>query len=436
MARNAGLSYLPHVLLPILLVLVLPFLLPESTKSITQYVQPYLSPQAAATARSDTPIFVVSANAWGHVEKIAVIAENLVKLGYPVTFITGVQFQKEVESIGATFLPVDGSERMMSDEDFATFLSLPSGLEAESFAIRKVFIDAIPDHHNTAQRAFESFKNAHGDKKPIIVLGDASWVGVTPAMLGAPGIKPDAFIGVGLGPLSMSSNDTMPFRSGQPPDTSSRSHEIHQRALRDRDSQPFYREVDDAWRSMLQSMGVTQNIPTMWDSFGIIHTTLLQSGLPDFEYPRSDLRPGVRFIGALPSVGFAEQQLPPWWGDITKAKKEGKKIIAVSQGSIDNNPEDLIYPTIRSLSQKDDVLVVATLVGSDPDPDRAFPSNTRVAKFIPFEKLMPFTEVIVCRGGYGTVQQALSNGVPLVISGVAQDKAQNGGLVAWNSTLR
>jgi UDP:flavonoid glycosyltransferase YjiC (YdhE family) len=40
--------------------------------------------------------------------------------------------------------------------------------------------------------------------------------------------------------------------------------------------------------------------------------------------------------------------------------------------------------------------------------------------------------VLVALGGYGVVTQALSFGVPMVLAGTSEDKAENAARVAWN----
>ncbi|OCL02246.1 glycosyltransferase family 1 protein [Glonium stellatum] len=342
------------------------------------------------------------------------------------------KFKDAIESIGAKFVPLDGSERMMSEEDMATFMSMPAGLDTEAFAIKNVFLKAIPDHHRTMQRVFRGFREKYGTEQPLIFLYDSSFLGVAPVLLGAPGIRPDHAIGIGLSPFTFASDDTMPFRSGFQPDVSSKSREIHQRALNDQKEEPFFKDIHTVFLEVLKSMGVQPPVPSMWDAFGLLPDRLLQLGIPEFEYPRSDLRPNVKFIGALPSVGLSEPALPPWWDDVLAAKKNNKVVVAVSSGSVDNNPEDLIIPTLKALKDREDILVIATLVASENlGSDLDIPSNARIAKFVPFDILLPHVSILVSNGGYGTVQQALRIGVPMVLAGVGQDKAQTSAIADW-----
>ena len=335
--------------------------------------------------------------AFGHMEKISVIAESLHKLGYPVTLITGLEFADTVKELGVEFEPLDGSgAAMMSDEDMAEFLGL-QGLDQELFAIKKFFIQAIPDHHRSVQRVFSKFKEKHGDEKALIFIYDCSFQGVTPVLLGTPGIRPDAAIGIGISPITQPSNDTMPFRSGQKPDTSPQSRRIHHEAYLEQAKEPFFAGIDGAFKSMLLSMGATASpIPRLMDAFGLLPEILLQYGIPEFEYSRSDLRPHVKYIGASPAVGIAARDLPSWWDDVLGAERAGRRIVAVTSSSVDFNVEHLVIPALEALKDMVDVLVVATLVTSDVDTmDYEIPANARVAKFIPLDLLLPHVSFAV-----------------------------------------
>jgi UDP:flavonoid glycosyltransferase YjiC (YdhE family) len=39
--------------------------------------------------------------------------------------------------------------------------------------------------------------------------------------------------------------------------------------------------------------------------------------------------------------------------------------------------------------------------------------------------------VLITNGGYGTIQQGLRAGVPMIVSGIGQDKAHTGGIVNY-----
>jgi UDP:flavonoid glycosyltransferase YjiC (YdhE family) len=78
---------------------------------------------------------------------------------------------------------------------------------------------------------------------------------------------------------------------------------------------------------------------------------------------------------------------------------------------------------------------VATTGGPDPEPLRAaLPANVRLERFIPHDLLLPHVDVMVTNGGYGGVQQALANGVPLVVAGDSEDKPEVAARVHWSGT--
>ena len=54
-----------------------------------------------------------------------------------------------------------------------------------------------------------------------------------------------------------------------------------------------------------------------------------------------------------------------------------------------------------------------------------------MADYLPYEQMLPYVDVMVTNGGYGGVQQALRHGVPLVIAGTSEDKAEVAARVAW-----
>lgn len=161
-------------------------------------------------------------------EKITTIAQGLITLGYPITFITGPEFKDYVESIGATYVPIEGQgEQLFSDAQMAEYVTL-SGDELEIWAFKNIFLDTIPAQHRTLQRVLTQVRRDSNDpQQPLIYVADCSFLGHVPVFAGAPGLRPDAAISIGLAPYTGASNDTFPFRSGKHPDTSPDSKRIH-----------------------------------------------------------------------------------------------------------------------------------------------------------------------------------------------------------------
>jgi UDP:flavonoid glycosyltransferase YjiC (YdhE family) len=159
--------------------------------------------------------------------------------------------------------------------------------------------------------------------------------------------------------------------------------------------------------------------------------TYLQATVAGFEYPRSDLAATVRFVGPILTPPAQSYEEPSWWPELGA----GRPVVHVTQGTLDNaDLGRLLLVTTRALAG-DDVLVVATTGGPDPAPlRRGLPANVRLERFVPHDLLLPRVAVMVTNGGYGGVQQALANGVPLVVSGDSEDKPEVGARVQWSGT--
>jgi UDP:flavonoid glycosyltransferase YjiC (YdhE family) len=155
----------------------------------------------------------------------------------------------------------------------------------------------------------------------------------------------------------------------------------------------------------------------------------LQLTAPSFEFPRQDLPASVHFIGAPPIIP-GQAPLPVWAHELDGSCK----VVLVTQGTLSNfDFSQLVAPTLAALANEPDVLVVVTTGGRSLDAiPGLIPSNARLATYLPFEWLLPKVDVLVTNGGYGSVNQALSFGVPLVTAGLTEDKADVNVRVAWS----
>ncbi|MEV4538717.1 nucleotide disphospho-sugar-binding domain-containing protein [Asanoa sp. NPDC049518] len=137
----------------------------------------------------------------------------------------------------------------------------------------------------------------------------------------------------------------------------------------------------------------------------------------------------MHFVGPVSRGGAGDQPLPPWWGELSA----GRPVVHVTQGTIaDRDHSALIRPTIDALAG-DDVLVVVSTGGRPAETlEGPLPGNVRVASYLPYDLLLPLTDVMVTNGGYGGVHLALRHGVPLVVAGTTEDKIEVTARVAWS----
>jgi hypothetical protein len=364
---------------------------------------PYHDPVIAAhLPRSETHLFISAITHWSHFEKIAKVAVAVAELGYPITFITGRIFEQESSSLhpNIKFYPLQGQDDKLTEAQYTILASLPPE-EAEIYLLRMVFVEGMQRTHETLQQAFRAFRAHHGDSKPLLSLYDLLATGHLPILLGASGIKPDVNFAVACHPISLDSNDTYPFHIDKMPETGPDARAIHWQAYQDRHAHRPTRELDLGSWEKLRDMGVLRTTySSIYHAMSSLPDHLMTMGVPEFEWPRSDLRDNVHYFGGLKRVIHGDKtprevHLPSWWDEVHAAKMDGKRIVAVSQGTLETNLSNLLLPTIEALEDRDDVLVIATTVVVEPEevPSFTVRGNARVTKFVPYESLLPIVSI-------------------------------------------
>lgn len=358
-------------------------------------------------------VIICASPIYGHVAPMRTVAADLVQRGHQVTFLTGTAFRESVEQTGAVFAPLSGR----ADYDLATIDSsvrdsLEPGPVQIEWDMREVFIGSLAEQHLALQRLL-----AEVGSESVIVVSEIMFLGATPLMLGAPGPRPTAFVGIGVMPFGLTSADTAPFGMGLPPDSSEEGR------ARNSAAHAFMREqvfgaAQRLYEDVLAEFGVTEPIPYFLDALVLKTDRFLQLSVEELSYRRSDTPEHVRFVGAVPSVKPAGTVLPEWWDEVLAAEK----VVVVTQGTIANKDlSALIEPTLEALADLPALVVAAT---GREGAVRDTPANARVAQFIPFEDLLPHADVLVTNGGFGAVQQSLRHGTPMVVAGQTEDKLE------------
>jgi MGT family glycosyltransferase len=368
-------------------------------------------------------IFVGVLPIYGHVERMLQVAKGLVQRGFAVTVLTGSAFKKAVELTGSKFALTGGKADYQANTIFDSFAP---GLQGAHGIHRSLLIDVIEEQHKVLQTLLKQVYSS-SNQTAVVFLQSCLYFGNSALILGGPGRKPTATIGIGHTSLTCSSVDTGPMGSGLPPDSS-----VDGRARNVQGQRKFEEAmapVQNRYEELVRSLGATKKkVPFYFDAVVNLPDLFLQMSVPSLEYPRSDLREGFRFIGAIPSSGTGtEGDLPSWWDEVVQHQK---KLVVVSQGTLNINVTDLIIPTFEAMKDKD-VLVVAVIHQIDRIQDFNVPDNVRVARYLPFNELFKYTDVLVSNAGYGTVQQALFCGVPMVLAGVGEDKPETCARAAW-----
>jgi UDP:flavonoid glycosyltransferase YjiC (YdhE family) len=367
--------------------------------------------------------FVLCATpAQGHAAPLLGLATRLVGDGHDVVFFTTSHYRDRVLATGASFVPFaaeyDAHDLMVANPDRES--SSTRGVRGVKADLRQIFIGPIAGQHRDLCALL-------ADSPADAVVFDTMFLGALPLAFWPAATRPRLAC-IGVMPYASNSCDTAPFGIGLQPG-SSPWHRLRNRSLNWLTQRVVLADIQRLAKGTLSELGAPPLEGYCIDWPPRLVDVYLQATVPGFEYPRSDLAPSVRFVGpvlAAPSPGF---EAPAWWHELSGERP----VVHVTQGTLDNaDLGRLLLSSFRALADED-VLVVGTTGGPDPDPWRnGLPANARLERFIPHDRLLPHTDVMITNGGYGGVQQALANGVPLVVAGDSEDKPEVAARVRWS----
>jgi UDP:flavonoid glycosyltransferase YjiC (YdhE family) len=342
--------------------------------------------------------------------------------GHEVAILSGSVLRDRIEGIGAKFhaFPPGADFDLRDFASVAPELkSMPPGLDWLRVAMERVFVDSIPAQHKGLQQAIRDFTAE-------IVIGDDMLFGVLPMLLGPRSKRPPIVL-CGTSFLHWRREDGAPHFVGLPPAVTKQQRDDYAAMYREHD-RIVYQPVADRLNRSLASLGVGPLSITLFDSVVELADAYLRLTVPSFEFPRA-IPPSVYFVGTPPIIP-GQAPLPPWAGDLDGSRK----VVLVTQGTLANHNFGLVIgPTLRALANEPDLLVVATAGGRPIDAiPGPIPGNARLSQYLPFEWILPKVDVLVTNGGYGSVNQTISFGIPLVTAGLTEDKADVNARVAWS----
>jgi MGT family glycosyltransferase len=358
----------------------------------------------------------------GHVNPMLGIARILLAEGHKVVAFTGSAFKDRIEGIGAEFRPIAASADQDLVDPFSKYpelKTLPPGLELLRVVIERLFIDTIPAQHEGLQQVLRQVQ-------PDVVIGDDCFLGLLPMLLG-PRSKRPPIVCFGTSILHWPREDRAPEFLGLTPATTQAERDEYAGIKLEHDkvvNQPLTRRLNHC----LESLGKGPLSTPPFETQVKLADAYLQLTVPSFEFPRR-LPSAVRFVGTLPIIPN-QVPLPPWADELDGTRK----VVLVTQGTVANHDFNLLVtPTLEALADQPDLLVVVTAGGRPADAiPGPIPANARVASYLPFEWILPKADVFVTNGGYGSVNQAMSFGVPLVCAGLTEDKADVNARVGWS----
>lgn len=359
----------------------------------------------------------------GHANPMLSMARILVNQGHEVLTHTGRVFEERATRIGTAFRPLRaGADFAFGDphSKMPGLDELAPGPERQRLGMELVLVDYLIEQHQGLRQLLREFE-------ADVVIVDHVFLGILPMLLGPRTARPPvAMFNTSI--LHWSRDDGAPHYIGLPPATSQAQRKRYAAIAREHD-RVVYGPLTARLNHHLAELGLGPISIDLCDLVVRLPDAFMQLTIPDFEFPRRDLPASVHFVGALP-IETDQAPLPPWAADLNGERK----VVMVTQGTVANHDLGvLVAPTLAALAEEPDLLVIVSTGGRPIDAiPGPIPANARLASYLPFEWLLPRVDLFVTNGGYGSINQVMSHGVPLVTAGMTEDKADGNARVAWS----
>ncbi|KAK8040977.1 UDP-glucuronosyltransferase 2A3 [Apiospora phragmitis] len=380
-------------------------------------------------------VLICSTPVSGHIIPMMAIAKQLVATGYDVCFVSGSGYRRQVEALGASFVSVEGYGDFYDltswdlDQDWPEGKRRLEGPECFIHDLVHIFCKSLPSQHEAIQKVLRTLNDKHPNR-PVILMTETLNFGGLPTLLGAPGIRPQGFMVIGLNPILLTSVDHPPFGSGMPPDSSPEGRQRNKVA--NEAQKRSFAPAQAAYTEALLSAGARRPDAFLLDALYTLPDRFVQMCTPSVEYQRSDAPKTLRFAGGYPTTRQLKEPVrPAWWNRVVLHKT--KKIIFVCQGTVAMDFSQLVIPTMDAFRDRTDVSTIIALgrkYAALPS-DVCVPENCIVEEYIPYDDILPYCDVFVTTAGYGSFQRALIQGTPLVMAGTTEEKPETAARGEW-----
>lgn len=347
----------------------------------------------------------------GHFNPLTRIAMHFRERGHDVRFYCSQAYEKKLNKLGIPLFPYVRARDVNTDNLHTLFPEIAKlkGPKLMKYSFEKIFLDNIENHFLDIKDIYEN-----GFGFDMFFCDSAFYaLQIVNEKIGKP-----VYV-VNPGPMLERSKDTPPNFMGFTPAKTIIGKKIHQLMKYFLDKMIFTDSI-----KVLNRMRKSQSLPpfegSFWDIPAGYSTLYFQSGVPEFEFHRSDLSPKVRFTGALlPYKKISDHSFK-----YPEKLKQYEKVILISQGTIDNKDQNkLIIPALEALKEKNYLLIVATGGIKTDDLRKKYPlPNIVIEDFIDFDYILEYTDLYITNGGHGGVILSLSKGVPILSAGITEGK--------------
>ena len=352
----------------------------------------------------------------GHVAPMAAVAAAFIEAGHRVRVYTGAAHADRFAALGAHVVSWRAAPDFDEQDLTATFPALQGrkGPRQMLANVEHVFV-------RTGARQAHDLTAAYAETPWDVIVADGLSLGAALASE----LTSTPWVTVSIVPLAIPSRDLPPPMFGLSPGATPLGR------LRDRLlwvlAWAGSRGIERAYAQERDRAG----LPPSAISFAEACTSpalVCASGIPELEFSRTDLATQVEFVGELTRPRSGEVASPSWWHDVEASEVP---VVHVTQGTQNIDPHDLLEPAFSALGRQRLLLVAATGRADAPGVPFPAPPNARIAGLVPYDLLLPRTDVVITNGGWGGVLAALAAGIPLIVAGGDLDKPEVAARVAW-----
>jgi UDP:flavonoid glycosyltransferase YjiC (YdhE family) len=350
----------------------------------------------------------------GHFNPLTDLAVYLRNQGHDVRWYAGNAVDKKLQQLKIPRFPFKEAKEVNQfnvDAYYPERLQMKSGLKKLQFDLKYFFVYRAPEYLADIKEIYEEF--------PFEVMVCDCAFTASQLVRRKLGVH---VVCLGIVPLMQTSKDCAPNGLGLPP-SNSLFGRIKQSLLRSMAKHVVFKESMQEYNKILAKNGLPPARGVLFDLPFSETDLYLQSGVPGFEYRRSDVAPTVRFVGGLrtfrdPSKKSANTQLLARLGG-------SKKVVLVSQGTFEPDHSKLIHPTLEAFKDSDYLVLVATGFHHTEALRKTYPhQNIIIEDFMDFDEVMPKCDVYVTNGGYGGVLLSIAHALPMVCAGINEGKVE------------
>ena len=355
-------------------------------------------------------ILFATTPAAGHFNPLTGLAEYLAQRGNDVRWYTSSDFSRQITELSIHHYPFKaalGINFENLDAFFPERVRIKNPTDRMNFDMINLFANRSTEYFSDISEIFQKFKF-----DVLICDNTFSAIPIIRAKLNIP------VVAIGVMPLPEISIDLGPYGLGLLPPLTVLGR-LKNNIMRYLFKNLLAKKSISAFANILAPFQIPDTRLPLLDLLVKKSDLFLQIGTQSFEYPRSDLGKNIRFIGGL------KQNAPKgsfeFWFD--QRLTTFKKIILITQGTVEKNLNNLIIPTIEAFKGGENLLIVTTGGNQTETLQQRYKfENIIIEDFIPYKDIMPYAHVYVTNGGYGGVMQSLNYGLPIVAAGLFEGK--------------